>query len=217
MVASRIFGIQIEGFKTDGFCCYADMLNHKRPRQTSWQYVDEQEGFVIEAIEDIARGEQVYDSYGRKCNSRFLLNYGFHNPNNDANEVPIDLYFNPEDPLLPQKLDMLDETKFKKGQRFRVLADFMEPIMHNFMSFARFVTFDDNVTILYQIKGQAMEALARQRQARQEDSDSDDLDDRFEAKDIKPISIDNERKTLQAIRTYCVSALNKYPETWEQD
>lgn len=32
MVASRIFGIQIEGLKTDGLVAYADMLNHKRPR-----------------------------------------------------------------------------------------------------------------------------------------------------------------------------------------
>lgn len=32
MVSSRIFGIQIDGVKTDGFVAYADMLNHKRPR-----------------------------------------------------------------------------------------------------------------------------------------------------------------------------------------
>jgi len=32
MVASRIFGIQVEGVTTDGFVPYADMLNHKRPR-----------------------------------------------------------------------------------------------------------------------------------------------------------------------------------------
>lgn len=31
MVASRIFGINVEGVKTDGFVAYADMLNHKRP------------------------------------------------------------------------------------------------------------------------------------------------------------------------------------------
>lgn len=32
MVSSRIFGIQVEGIKTDGFAPYADMLNHRRPR-----------------------------------------------------------------------------------------------------------------------------------------------------------------------------------------
>ncbi len=57
MVSSRIFGIQIEGVKTDGFVPYADMLNHKRPRQTTWTYSDEYKGFVIDALEDIKRGE----------------------------------------------------------------------------------------------------------------------------------------------------------------
>jgi histone-lysine N-methyltransferase SETD3 len=97
MVSSRIFGIQVEGIKTDGFVAYADMLNHKRPRQTTWSYTDEKRGFIIEAMEDIRRGEQVYDSYGKKCNSRFLLNYGFINLNNDANEVPLKISYNPDD------------------------------------------------------------------------------------------------------------------------
>ena len=99
MVSSRIFGIQIEGVKTDGFVAYADMLNHKRPRQTTWNYTDDRRGFIIEAMDDIKRGEQVYDSYGKKCNSRFFLNYGFINLNNDANEVPIRIYYNPDDKM----------------------------------------------------------------------------------------------------------------------
>lgn len=32
MVSSRIFGITVDGVKTDGFVPYADMLNHRRPR-----------------------------------------------------------------------------------------------------------------------------------------------------------------------------------------
>lgn len=32
MVSSRIFGISVDGVKTDGFVPYADMLNHRRPR-----------------------------------------------------------------------------------------------------------------------------------------------------------------------------------------
>ena len=97
MVASRIFGIDVEGVKTDGFVPYADMLNHKRPRQTSWSYTDDRRGFIIEALEDIKRGEQVYDSYGKKCNTRFLLNYGFINLNNDANEYPFTVRMSPDD------------------------------------------------------------------------------------------------------------------------
>jgi len=56
ITCSRIFGITVNGVKTDGFVPYADMLNHRRPRQTTWYYSDEKEGFVIEACDDIPRG-----------------------------------------------------------------------------------------------------------------------------------------------------------------
>ena len=52
-------------------------------------YSDKKEGFVIETEESILRGEIVFDSYGRKCNSRYFLNYGFIIEDNGANEVAI--------------------------------------------------------------------------------------------------------------------------------
>lgn len=36
LVSSRIFGIKIEKNSTDALVPYADMLNHKLPRQTTW-------------------------------------------------------------------------------------------------------------------------------------------------------------------------------------
>ena len=45
--------------KTDGFVAYADMLNHRRPRQTTWTYTDDRQGFIIEAMEDIKKGETI--------------------------------------------------------------------------------------------------------------------------------------------------------------
>ena len=113
MVASRIFGIDIEGIKTDGFVAYADMLNHKRPRQTSWTYSDERGGFIIEAVEDIRRGDQVYDSYGKKCNTRFLLNYGFINLENDANEFLIVVKLD-QRPFADQKCQMLSNKAMSR-------------------------------------------------------------------------------------------------------
>jgi histone-lysine N-methyltransferase SETD3 len=109
MVSSRIFGITVNGVKTDGFVPYADMLNHKRPRQTTWYYSDERQGFIIEACDDIPRGMEVYDSYGKKCNSRFFLNYGFINLNNDANEVPLVVFMNKEDPGYDIKMKLINE------------------------------------------------------------------------------------------------------------
>lgn len=153
MVSSRIFGIQVNGNKTDGFVGYADMLNHKRPRQTSWTYSDEHEGFIIEAVEDIKRGEQVFDSYGKKCNSRFFLNYGFINLNNDANEVPIKVYYNDDDQYLQMKKEMVPEkANFRK---FRVVENLEDRIMYEFMSWIRFVEYDENMAKMYEFKGAA--------------------------------------------------------------
>ncbi len=56
---------------------------------------------------------QVFDSYGKKCNSRFLLNYGFAvEVNRDAdgqchNEVRIMLSLHPEDKFRDSKLMLL--------------------------------------------------------------------------------------------------------------
>ena len=55
----------------------ADLLNHSRPRQTSWGYDEDRAAFVVTALAPISTGGEVFDSYGKKCNSRFLLNYGF--------------------------------------------------------------------------------------------------------------------------------------------
>jgi histone-lysine N-methyltransferase SETD3 len=65
----------------------ADMLNHQLPKQTSWFYCDQSQGFVIQSMSEIHPGAEIFDSYGQKCNSRFLLNYGFALANNHHNEV----------------------------------------------------------------------------------------------------------------------------------
>jgi histone-lysine N-methyltransferase SETD3 len=136
--------------KTDGFVAYADMLNHRRPRQTTWTYTDDRQGFIIEAMEDIKRGEQVYDSYGKKCNHRFFLNYGFINLNNDANEFPFKVYYeeDADEKITNLKKEMIkDEADFKK---FRVVANLEEKIMHEFFSWLRFALYDENITLLLQ-------------------------------------------------------------------
>jgi histone-lysine N-methyltransferase SETD3 len=97
IVCSRNFGLLINGHRTSALVPHADMLNHHRPRETKWTYCEETQCFTITTLQSIAMGEQVYDSYGQKCNHRFLLNYGFcveRNIEVDGfcpNEVPLEL------------------------------------------------------------------------------------------------------------------------------
>ena len=115
MVCSRIFGFNIDGVKAEGFVPYADMLNHKMPRQTSWNYSNARKGFIIQACESIKKGDQIYDSYGNKCNNRFLLNYGFINLNNqDDNEFPLTVTISVQDKLFGQKKALCNNQITKK-------------------------------------------------------------------------------------------------------
>jgi len=70
-------GNRMRTIKTDGLVPMADMLNHSRPRQTSWAYSNERGAFCITSLMPFAAGSEVCDSYGRKGNDRFFLNYGF--------------------------------------------------------------------------------------------------------------------------------------------
>ena len=63
------------------------MCNHSERKQTFWTYNEELEGFVLESIIDIKAGLEIVDSYGKKYNSKFLLNYGFVIQDNDLSEV----------------------------------------------------------------------------------------------------------------------------------
>jgi histone-lysine N-methyltransferase SETD3 len=57
IVCSRIFGVIINGYKTDALVPIADMLNHKTPKLTSWYFSDEKHGFIVQnADQEILKG-----------------------------------------------------------------------------------------------------------------------------------------------------------------
>ena len=47
MTSSRTFLINVNGKVTGAYVPYADMLNHKEPRETAWYYDNERQGFVV--------------------------------------------------------------------------------------------------------------------------------------------------------------------------
>ena len=114
VISSRVFGVTIKGKKNDIIAPYADMLNHKRPRQTHWNFDDSCNAFVIKGVSNVKKGQEVFDSYGIKCNSRFLLNYGFTIENNEDNEFKIVLTLNETSPLFKEKMEFLQNKTFSK-------------------------------------------------------------------------------------------------------
>jgi hypothetical protein len=111
IVCSRNFGLQIDGRRTSALVPHADMLNHQRPRETKWAFDDDLDAFTITTLQSIPASSQVFDSYGQKCNHRFLLNYGFAVEDNREidgfcpNEVPIDLSIDPNDELYDERYE----------------------------------------------------------------------------------------------------------------
>ncbi len=91
----------------------ADMLNHHRPRETRWGFDHGLQSFTINSTMPLRAGVPVYDSYGKKCNHRFLLNYGFALENNlepdgtCPNEVRVLFDLKEHDPLYSIKRSLL--------------------------------------------------------------------------------------------------------------
>jgi histone-lysine N-methyltransferase SETD3 len=116
IVCSRNFGLVINGLRTSALVPYSDMLNHLRPRETKWTFDNKIGCFTITALQGIAPGAQVYDSYGKKCNHRFLLNYGFSLENNVEedgscpNEVCIEFALPEDEASFPSKLALWRAT-----------------------------------------------------------------------------------------------------------
>ena len=140
VISSRVFGVTIKGKKNDIIAPYADMLNHKRPRQTHWNFDDESNSFVIKGVSNVKKGQEVFDSYGIKCNSRFLLNYGFTVENNEDNEFKIILSLNESTPLFKEKITFLGGKNYTK--KFSLVINNAESKITPFFSFLRFIFYN---------------------------------------------------------------------------
>ena len=202
MISSRIFGIQIGENKTDVLAPFADLLNHKRPRQTQWYYDNILQSFVIQALEDIEQGNEVFDSYGKKTNARFLLNYGFALEDNDTNEVTLTLVFNDTYPMFNIKKNFF-QSEFEFIKSFILNDNIYESQLFELLSFLRFMLFEGDINILYN----AM--------ITNENLYYDEVNFTFYY--ISPISKDLEIKVLKHLHLMCVKALRNYPTTFEED
>jgi histone-lysine N-methyltransferase SETD3 len=138
VVITRQFGVTVDGVETDGLVPYADMLNHKLPRETEWTYDEKNRQFTIHALQSMKRGVQVFDSYGRKCNSRFFVNYGFSLDENPDNEAVIRLELQPSDPSYVTKCNLL-ASRYARTRRCQIPATYANKKTLQMFTFLRFI------------------------------------------------------------------------------
>ena len=74
VVITRIYGVVIDGIKTQALVPFADMLNHNNNPETQWFFDDINKVFKIVSKKKFNVNVPIYDSYGKKCNSRFFVN-----------------------------------------------------------------------------------------------------------------------------------------------
>jgi len=203
-VITRIFGLVINGNKTDGLVPMADMLNHKRPRdgkgdndeshsETSWTFDDKRNAFTITTLKALNRGDQVYDSYGRKCNSRFFVNYGFSLEDNEDNQAVIPVQLPQDDPHYRMKLQFLGGHVNHTKRRFQIPIQYKEKETKEAFSFCRFCHSKDSEMMLL--------------------SSADD----FKIDDIEPLSIQNEIAVLQTLAKSAAKQLSNFDSTVDDD
>ena len=202
LISSRIFGIAINDNKTDVLAPFADLLNHKRPRQTQWYYDDNLESFVIQATENIKEGSEIFDSYGKKTNARFLLNYGFCLDDNDTSEYSLTVVFNDTYPLFDLKKNFF-QNEYEFVRTFNLNNNFYESQIIELLSFLRFILFDGNINGLYN-------AINSSENIYNEDAP-------LTFYYIPPITKELEIHVLKHLHLLCRKALAKYPTTFEQD
>merc|ERR1719436_598523 len=174
----------------------ADLLNHKRPRQTKWTYVANKRGFVITSLQPIGTQLEVFDSYGRKCNSRFFVNYGFVPEENEDNEAIMSFLLSPKDPAFAQKAKLLpDPGALEQERTFQIPMHYNDPNLKvkECFSYLRFLLATSDEISLY---------LNR---------------DPFSTKDIKPMTPANEKRVLRGLSEAAKNSLSKFPDTLAMD
>ena len=140
VVGSRVFGVIINGKRNTIIVPFADLLNHKRPQETYWNYDNKASSFFIEGTANIKEGHEVFDSYGQKTNSVFLLNYGFTDKNNKYIKFRIDLELNKTYPFLDEKMIFLKWKSLNKS--FEIELQFPNDNSKAFFSFLRLMLYN---------------------------------------------------------------------------
>jgi protein-histidine N-methyltransferase len=165
----------------------ADMLNHNVPRQTAWEFTNKVNGFTITTLQNISEGDEIYDSYGRKCNTQLLANYGFALLNNDSNRCCLMLLVPSTDPKYALKMRYLGSPI----RRFVVSSLYNDEDTPDMFGYGRLAVASDDELMLIQ--------------------------DGVKLAEVKAMSVKNEALVLQQIERSAKMELSRFATSLEDD
>ena len=188
---------------------FADMFNTDTPKNTYWHYDSARKGFVVEAHRDIQPGEQLFDTYGIKCNYRYFLYYGFvKSGNHEHNEYHIKIKLQKSDPEFYKKVQFFS---FDSCQKFKLQGNLKTPEMLHFLSWMRFIVFEGDIQLLKKA------VLSFEQKNR--DNTSKWVQEIFEKKQlfVPAFDIHNEMKVWERIKDIMVQKMCLYETSIEED
>jgi histone-lysine N-methyltransferase SETD3 len=173
------------------------------------------------SLQSIPAGAQVYDSYGQKCNHRFLLNYGFAVEDNREldgfcpNEVPLELELSSRDPFFERKLEFWSrgESAHDPTKRVRVCVSNNE---NTRLLFSLLRTMAGNEEELLAVSNSMDGAAVSRALFGMGDRNASTF--YRSCRDIRhPLSLRNEKAAMQQLLAIVDETLSKYPTTLSQD
>ena len=87
MVGTRNFGRPDYYLDINTMVPYLDLINHSDKPNSKWIFDGEKKGYILTAIKDIEKNEEITDSYGKYSNYLLYKLYGFVIPGNIYNET----------------------------------------------------------------------------------------------------------------------------------
>ena len=195
LVSSRIFGGKIEGVETDCFVPLIDMLYHKYPKESTWKYDEDQKSFILKSNSKKAKSNEITYSCGIKCNSRFLLNYGFIVKNNKESQYPFKIFLSSDSELFEIKKKILQKYFFSD---FLLKANIEDPAFEEYLGLLRFCEISDEQTLNWVL-------------------DLAGGEKNFSPNVIPIFSLEIEKKIMTRIREFVMIKLMEYPTTISED
>jgi histone-lysine N-methyltransferase SETD3 len=169
-----------------------------------------EDAFVITSLTPLVAGQQVFDSYGIKCNHRYLLNYGFaieKNVEDDGtspNEVQIQIKLTfHSNPQLRTKQILASRAGFEVDPWLRLSAQHVDKHTAEVLSCLRFAAAD---------KDELSHIINSWERANKSLSSFDPL-----TVAQRPMSVRNETMALGQLQSVLIDMLDKYPKTLEED
>lgn len=213
-VGSRNFGIIMQGEKRTAMVPYADMLNHFRPRETSWTYDNSCGAFTITSLSAMEAGQQVMDSYGKKCNSKFFLHYGFAvewNREEDGkcqNELlfKLGLSSSIDDPLRDTRISFLGLQRGTRG--YRISMNIEDNATNEAFSFLR---------VKVATEHELNQMLARHASGISTSQRHASPGSKIPHVLVDYLSPSNEANALEKLAQYCTRQLQMYPNSYDEN